>query len=174
MIGGEEETLLFGWDGTSAPQLLALLPLEAGEVAFATHLDGEHLWLGTSLGLRVFWLGDPAQPLQIAWEATPFSIKELSISADRVVAQGDLGLRSWTRTNVDLDLAVQWLPGPVSSFARLSWTDIPFASGYRVESAPDPAGPWTVRTEQVAAVWSDAFFGSVPGDRWYRVTALID
>lgn len=136
-------------------------------------LAGQHVLIGTWEGLEVWWIGDPAQPLQSATFPVPGGVSRLAGRAGTVAGLGGTGLTIWSSQQVDLDLTIDYAEQP-APHVELSWNPVSFASRYRVESSGHPwNGPWSDRGTTTSTAWSDVVPSGSSG-QVYRVVVEAD
>jgi len=174
VVSAGDSLFLFNREG-EAPQLEAAVELAGGGdfVVTVLHLD-THLLVGGYQGLYVYWLQDPAAPRLIHFDPVDGGVHDLLAQAERIVGQNNRGTRIWSRSVLDFRLEIA-VVGPVFPRAELSWPEIPYASGYRIESSPDPLqGGWTERALVPGTGWTDPLPVGADSRRGYRVRGVVD
>lgn len=173
VVSAGDSLFLFNREG-EAPQLEAAVQLADGDFVIAVLHLGTHLLVGGYRGLYVYWLQDPAAPRLIHFDPVEGGVHALVAQADRIVGQNNRGTRIWSRSVLDFRVEIG-VSGPVFPRVELSWPEIPWASGYRVESSPDPSqGGWTERAVVEGGGWTDPLPIAADGRRCYRVSVLVD
>ncbi len=133
--------------------------------------SGNLLIVGTSVGVDVYDITEPAEPQLLQTGTVPGGVECLAYDANLVIAAGKYGatLLEWNQIPTNLHLRIT---EDSPHMAQLSWFHQPGAQAYRVESRVTAADPWITAATVQAESWSDPLPIAAGDKRLYRVISL--
>jgi hypothetical protein len=133
--------------------------------------SGNLLLVGTSEGVEVYDITDPALAQLLQTGVVPGGVECLAYDSNLVIAVGKFGatLLEWNQIPTNLHLRIT---EDSPHLAQLSWFHQPGAQAYRIESRNTMIDPWITAATVQAEGWTDPLPIAAGDKRLYRVISL--